>query len=187
MNLEDSDSVLESLETTVLKEKILAVMEINETGVGDRFVEKTSLPSNEQKKKEHLIIYFLLRSIRETKRSWYLDDYILLAEVESERLLLLVNDEPWNYDEKKGEKVWRDACQDEITSIMKNKTWDLVDLPSVAKAIGLMWVFNVKRNSDGSINKYKARLVAKGYIQRHGVDYEECSSSSNRVFVSLWH
>lgn len=92
----------------------------------------------------------------------------------------IVNDEPWNYDEKKGEKVWKDACQDEITSIMKNKTWDLVDLPSGAKAIGLMWVFKVKRNSDGSINKYKARLVAEGYIQRHGVDYEECSSSSNR-------
>lgn len=58
VNLEDSDSVLESLETTVLKEKILAVMEINETGVGDRFVEKTSQLSNEKKKKEHLIIYF---------------------------------------------------------------------------------------------------------------------------------
>ena len=102
-----------------------------------------------------------------------MDDYILLAEVESERLLLLLNDKPWDYDEAKEEKVWRDVCQDEITSIIKNKTWDLVDLPSGAKAIGLKWVFKVKRNSDGSINKYKARLDVKGYIQRHGVDYEE--------------
>ena len=34
-------------------------------------------------------------------------------------------------------------------------------------------MFKIKRNSDGSINKFKARLVAKGYIQRHGIDYEE--------------
>lgn len=33
--------------------------------------------------------------------------------------------------------------------------------------------FQIKRNADGSINKYKARLVAKGYVQKHGVDFEE--------------
>ena len=110
-----------------------------------------------------------------------MDDYILLAEFDSERLLLTVNDEPWDYNEAKEEKVWRDACQDEITSIIKNKTWDLVDLPSGAKAIGLKWVFKIKKNSDGSINKFKARLVAKEYIQRHGVDYEEVFAPVARI------
>lgn len=43
----------------------------------------------------------------------------------------------------------------------------LVDLPIGAKPIGLRWIFKIKRNSDGSINKYKARLVAKGYVQQH--------------------
>ena len=37
----------------------------------------------------------------------------------------------------------------------------------------MRWVFKIKRNGDGSINKYKARLVAKGYVQKHGVDFEE--------------
>lgn len=129
-----------------------------------------TVEEEEEDTPDHII---LQRSSRESKRPGYLDDYILLAEVESERLLLLLNDKPWDYDEAKEEKVWRDVCQDEITSIIKNKTWDLVDLPSGAKAIGLRWVFKVKRNSDGSINKYKARLDVKGYIQRHGVDYEE--------------
>lgn len=53
---------------------------------------------------------------------------------------------------------------------MKNKTWVLVDLPPGAKPIGLKWIFEIKRNADGSINKYKSRLVAKGYIQRYGIE-----------------
>lgn len=79
------------------------------------------------------------------------------------------------------EKVWRDACEDEIESIVKNKTWDLVELPPGAKAIGLKWVFKIKRNADGSINKYKSRLVAKGYIQRHGIDFEEVFAPVARI------
>lgn len=46
--------------------------------------------------------------------------------------------------------------------IVKNGMWELVDLPHGVKPIGLKWVFKLKRNLDGSINKYKARLVAKG-------------------------
>ena len=65
---------------------------------------------------------YVRRSTRETKKPAYLDDYILLAEEEGERLLLVINDEPWNYDEAKEKKVWRDACEEEIKSIVKNKT-----------------------------------------------------------------
>lgn len=123
----------------------------------------------------------LRRSQRETRKPSYLDDYILLAEVEGERLLLSINDEPWDFGEAKEKKVWRDACDDEIKSIIKNNTWDLVELPARAKEIGLKWIFKVKRNSDGSINKFKARLVAKGYIQRHGIDFDEVSVPVARI------
>ena len=56
---------------------------------------------------------------------------------------------------------------------MENGTWDIVDLPEGKKAIGCGWVFKVKHNSDGSIERFKARIVAKGYSQRPGVDYNE--------------
>ena len=107
------------------------------------------------------------RSTRTSNKPSYLDDYILIAEVESEKLLMIINDEPWSFVEAKEMKVWIDACKDEIHSIERNNTWDLVELPAGVKPIGLKWVFKIKRNADGTISKYKARLVAKGYVQRH--------------------
>jgi len=52
----------------------------------------------------------------------------------------------------------------------------LVALPKEKKAIGCKWVYKVKHNADGSMNRYKARLVAKGYAQTYGTDYEETYS-----------
>ena len=55
--------------------------------------------------------------------------------------------------------------QEENSSIEKNQTWDLVDLPVGKKASGTKWVYKVKRKADGSIDCLKACLVAKGYAQ----------------------
>jgi hypothetical protein len=44
------------------------------------------------------------------------------------------------------------------------------------KTIGCKWVYKVKHNVDGSVNKHKARLVAKGYAQTYGINYEETYS-----------
>ena len=121
------------------------------------------------------------RSHRVSTKPSYLDDYILGAEVESERLLMIINDEPWDYNEVKKLNVWIDACKDEIFSIEKNNTWELVVLPSGVKPIGLKWVFKIKHNADGSISKFKARLVAKGYVQKHGIDYDEVFAPVARV------
>lgn len=106
----------------------------------------------------------LRASQRQITKPKYLEDYVLLSSIECEHLLMVLNDEPWDFNEAKESKEWREACEEEISSITKNKTWNLVELLSGAKAIGLKWVFKIKRNSDGSINKFKARLVAKGYV-----------------------
>lgn len=63
--------------------------------------------------------------------------------------------------------------KDEINSIDKNDTWEQATLPSGHQAIGVKWVYKVKKNANGEVERYKARLVAKGYKQKHGVDYEE--------------
>ncbi|MCO5581578.1 hypothetical protein L7F22_035466 [Adiantum nelumboides] len=71
--------------------------------------------------------------------------------------------------------------QQEIDSIHKNHTWDLVDLPTGKKPIGTKWVFKVKRKQDGSVDRYKARLVAKVYAQRKGIDYDETFAPTSRA------
>lgn len=123
----------------------------------------------------------LRRSQRETSKPKYLDDYVLFMEEAGEILLMCVNNEPYDYNEAKGSKEWIRACEDEIHSITKLECWTLVDLPQGVKPIGLKWIFKIKRNSDGSINKYKARLVAKGYVQQYGVDYDEVFAPVARI------
>ena len=44
--------------------------------------------------------------------------------------------------------------------------------PINANVVTSKWVFKVKLNSDGSLDKLKARLVARGFSQMYGVDYE---------------
>ena len=39
--------------------------------------------------------------------------------------------------------------------------------------LGVKWVYKVKHNPDGSIQRNEARLVAKGYSQHSGIDFEE--------------
>ena len=68
---------------------------------------------------------------------------------------------------------WLKAAQEELQSLVKNGTFELVLLPPGRKAIGSRWVFRVKRNADGSIECYKGQLVAKGFSQRPGFEFNE--------------
>jgi len=53
--------------------------------------------------------------------------------------------------------------RDEMDSMVRNKVWVLIDLPPQCKFIGHKWVFKIKRQADGSIDKFKPRLVVKWF------------------------
>jgi hypothetical protein len=81
--------------------------------------------------------------------------------------------EPESYEEAAEDANWRTAMEEEMHALAENETWDLVNAPRGVKPIGCRWVYKVKYNADGTINRYKAPLVAKGYAQKHGIDYDQ--------------
>ena len=50
----------------------------------------------------------------------------------------------------------------EMESLHCNDVWELVELPKDRKAVGSKWVFKIKTDADGSVERYKACLVAQG-------------------------
>ena len=108
--------------------------------------------------------------------------------------LSVEDDEPVTFKQAikdKDRESWLVAMEEEMQSLHKNKTWDVVPLPVEKTAIGCKWVYKRKEDptkSDGT--RFKARLVAKGFAQKEGVDYNEIFSpvvkhTSIRVLLSL--
>ena len=84
--------------------------------------------------------------------------------------------EPKSVSDALKSQKWVNAMQSEIDSLHEHDVWELVELPEGRKCVGSKWVFKVKKNADGSIERNKARLVAQGYSQEEGLDYDETFS-----------
>ncbi|KAL0445220.1 UNVERIFIED_CONTAM: Retrovirus-related Pol polyprotein from transposon RE1 [Sesamum latifolium] len=70
-----------------------------------------------------------------------------------------------SYNQAHGHLEWEKAMTEELKALEANNTWEVTSLPPGKKGIGLRWVYKLKLNPDGSVNRYKAWLVAKGYNQ----------------------
>ncbi len=96
------------------------------------------------------------------------DEYVYVADP--------AEAEPKNWQEAmktmEAEK-WHEAAQIEYDSLLKHDTWDLCVLPDDKNVVACRWVFRVKRDEHGAVERYKARLVAKGFSQKYGEDYLE--------------
>ena len=55
---------------------------------------------------------------------------------------------------------WDEAISKELASLEAARTWDVVECPKGVNIVGCKWVFKIKRNAAGEIDKYKAVEVA---------------------------
>ncbi len=96
---------------------------------------------------------------------------------------LLNRQKPKSFEEAMGSserEYWREACSDEMRSMMENHVFEEVPETRDLKVISSKWIFKQKRNAAGAVTRHKARLVAQGYVQRYNVDYWEQGQGGQR-------
>ena len=58
---------------------------------------------------------------------------------------------PNSVQEALADPRWKAAMNEEMKSLQKNETWELVECPSGKKPVGCRWIYTVKYKADGSI------------------------------------
>lgn len=86
---------------------------------------------------------------------------------------ITIEEEPVFYYDAVTKEVWRGAMRNEVDALEQNKTWSLTTLPPGKKALASKWVYRIKYNADGTIERHKARLVVMGNHQKEGIDYDD--------------
>nr|GEZ97054.1 putative ribonuclease H-like domain-containing protein [Tanacetum cinerariifolium] len=84
---------------------------------------------------------------------------------------------PSSFEQALKSKNWKNAIDDDMKALKKNKIWDQCSLPQGKNPVGCRWIFIVKYKPDGTVKRYKARLVEKGHTQTYGIDYSETFST----------
>jgi hypothetical protein len=62
--------------------------------------------------------------------------------------------EPRNYSQAVKDVQWISAMNNEIQALVRNKTWQIVDLPAGKGPIGCKWVFKIKQKQDCSVDRF---------------------------------
>ena len=48
--------------------------------------------------------------------------------------------------------------EEEIRMIEKNNTWELLAIPRERQVVGLKWIYKIKLNQEGDIQKQKSKV-----------------------------
>ena len=73
------------------------------------------------------------------------------------------------------------AEEKELYELDLNGTFQVVKCPPGRKPIPCRWVYDIKRNSAGNIERFKARLVVQGFRQIEGIDFQNTFSAVSQM------
>ena len=78
-------------------------------------------------------------------------------------------------------KEYLEAEEKELYELDKNRTFEVVECPKGRRPIPCRWVYDIKRKSNGEIERFKARLVVQGFRQIEGVDFQNTFSAVSQM------
>jgi len=77
---------------------------------------------------------------------------------------------------------WDTAMKEELDAIVQHQVFgDFVELPERRKALPSHWVYKMKRDGAGNVQRFKARLVCGVNHQIEGIDYQATYSQIARL------
>jgi hypothetical protein len=128
------------------------------------------------------------RRSQRARRSTISDDYEVYVSEE-----IQMDGDPTSFEKgmrSAHSSKWLDAMEDEMRSMSTNRVWDLEEIIEGVKTIGCKWVYKMKCDSKGNIERFKARLMAKGFTQRKDIDYTKTFSpvsckDSLKIIITL--
>ena len=85
-------------------------------------------------------------------------------------------------------KKWEQGMDEEMDSLVRNQTWDLVQFPIEKRALQNKWVYRLKE--ERGKKQYKETLAVKGFAQNKGIYFDEIfyhvvKMTSIRTILSL--
>ena len=92
---------------------------------------------------------------------------------------------PSYFEEAMEDPTGVDVMVEEYDLIIRNSAWEIVPRPEGKSMVGSRWIYKVKQDADGSVEKYKARFFAWGFSQVEGINYEETFAPVAR-YSSIW-
>jgi hypothetical protein len=80
---------------------------------------------------------------------------------------------------------WNESMRAEWEALLKNETFEFVSREDKRvrhrKPTKSRWVYTIKYNRDGTIERFKSRFVVCGYSQKQDVDYDRAFSATLRA------
>ena len=98
-----------------------------------------------------------LDDLRRTRSDFQREGIVLSCpnNLFSETCYLMINSDPNSYYHDRKDPRWKVAMDEEMNSVQKNTTWELVSLPSGRKLVQCKWVFQIKVAADSRSFKYR--------------------------------